>query len=368
MFALLHRLLPVLILALVGAVSIPEAGAARIKDVARWEGVGGIQLQGTGLVVGLQGTGDGGLAATELVRQVIRSGTLDIPERSIKARNVAVVMVQATLPPFARQDALVDVTVASLGDARSLQGGQLVVTPLRDPQNTFTWATAQGPLVLGGFGATGGGAAAQKNSTNVARVPGGGLVVKNAAPRMLDRPDLELSLREPDWKTAVGMAKTLNVALRGDFAHALDSGTVKLSVPPQYQGRVPELVAAVESLEIVVDAPARVVINERTGTVVVGSRVAIQTVAVAHGGLTIEVDGKYGVSQPGALSGGETVVVPDGEVRVAEEDAQLALVGGVSIGEVVGALNQLGVTPRDLITILQMIRAAGALEAEIVVQ
>lgn len=293
---------------MLASMSLTPAHAARIKDVARWEGVGGIQLQGTGLVVGLQGTGDGGRAATELVRQVIRAGTLDIPERSIKAKNVAVVMVQATLPPFARQDAAVDVTVASLGDARSLQGGQLVVTPLRDPQNSFTWVTAQGPLVLGGFGAGGGGDRVRKNSTNVARVPAGGLVVKNAAPRMLDRPDLELSLREPDWKTAVGMAKSLNVALRGDFAHALDSGTVKLEVPPQYQGRVPEMVAAVESLEIVVDAPARVVINERTGTVVVGTRVSIQTVAVAHGGLTIEVDGRFGVSQPAPWSEGTTVV------------------------------------------------------------
>ncbi len=363
---------PILTLFLVGtlvSLAVPtDASAARIKDVARWEGVGGIQLQGTGLVVGLQGTGDGGKAATELLRQVIRANTLDIPERSIKAKNVAVVMVQATLPPFAREDANVDVTVASIGDARSLQGGQLVITPLRDPQNRWTWVTAQGPLMLGGFGAAAGGSSARKNSTNVGRVPSGGLVVKSSATRMLDRPDLLLSLRESDWKTAVGMAKTLNHALVGDFAHALDSGTVRVSVPPQYQGRVPELVAAVESLEIAIDAPARVVVNERTGTVVVGSRVAIQTVAVAHGGLTIEVDTDLGVSQPSALSGGSTVVVPDTTLDATEQGGRLDVVGGVSIGEVVGGLNQLGVAPRDLITILQMIKAAGALDAEIVVQ
>ncbi len=345
-----------------------DASAARIKDVARWEGVGGIQLQGTGLVVGLQGTGDGGKAATELLRQVIRANTLDIPERSIKAKNVAVVMVQATLPPFAREDAAIDVTVASIGDARSLQGGQLVITPLRDPQNRWTWVTAQGSLMLGGFGAAAGGSGARKNSTNVGRVPSGGLVVKSAATRMLDRPELLLSLREPDWKTAVGMARTLNASLLGDFAHALDSGTVRVTVPPQYQGRVPELVASVESLEIAIDAPARVVVNERTGTVVVGSRVAIQTVAVAHGGLTIEVDTHLGVSQPSALSGGSTVVIPDTSLTATEQGGKLDVLGGVSIGEVVGGLNALGVAPRDLITILQMIKAAGALDAEIVVQ
>ena len=358
-----------LLFALVAVLLVPSmAQAARIKDVARWEGVGGIQLQGTGLVVGLQGTGDGGKAATELLRQVIRANTLDIPERSIKAKNVAVVMVQATLPPFVREDAAIDVTVASIGDARWRQGGQLVITPMRDPQNRWTWVTAQGPLMLGGFGASAGGASSRKNSTNVGRVPSGGIVVKSAATRMLDRPDLELSLREPDWKTAVGMAKTLNAALLGDFAHALDSGTVRVEVPAQYQGRVPELVAEVESLQIRVDAPARVVVNERTGTVVVGSRVAIQTVAVAHGGLTIEVDSQLGISQPAALSGGSTVVLPETDLAATEEGGQLDVVGGVSIGEVVGGLNQLGVAPRDLITILQMIKAAGALDAEIVVQ
>jgi flagellar P-ring protein precursor FlgI len=353
----------------VTAMLLPSpASAARIKDVARWEGVRVIQLQGTGLVVGLQGTGDGGKAAIELLRQVIRANTLDIPERSLKARNVALVMVQATLPEFARVDGRLDVTVSSVGDARSLAGGQLVLTPLRDPMNSYTWVTAQGPLAIGGFGASAGGRTSRKNSTNVGRVPGGGVIVKSSAARMLDRPDLELSLRDRDWKTAVGMAKTLNAALLGDFAHALDSGTVRIHVPPQYQGRVPELLAAVEGLEIVIDAPARVVVNERTGTVVVGSRVTIQTVAVAHGGITIEVDTQFGVSQPRAFSRGSTVLVPRGEIDIEQEGGRLDVVGGVSIGEVVAGLNRLGVTPRDLITILQMIKAVGALDAEIIAQ
>jgi flagellar P-ring protein precursor FlgI len=161
------------------------------------------------------------------------------------------------------------------------------------------------------------------------------------------------------------MSKAINARVLGDFAHAIDSGTVEVKVPVQYLGRVPELVAVLESLHVMVDAPARVVVNERTGTVVMGSQVRIAPVAVAHGGLSIEVDTDVGVSQPGALSGGETVTVTDTDVSIEEETADLQILGGVSIGEVVGSLNQLGVSPRDLISILQAIRAAGALDAEI---
>jgi len=341
------------------------ASAGRIKDVARWEGVEANPIVGVGVVVGLQGTGDGGLATREMLRNAMSALEMEIDPKSLKSKNAALVTVTATLPPFARQGNRIDVTVSSLGDARSLTGGTLLATTLRDVEGRTVWAVSQGSLVIGGFAAAAGGGGRQKNHTTTARIPGGAKVVREIAPAVLNRDTLRLALREADFTTAVRMARSINRKVLGDFAHALDSGTVEVKVPPQYQGRVPELAAALDSLLVIVDVPARVVVNERTGTVVMGGQVRIAPVAVAHGGLSIEVDTDVGVSQPGALSGGETVVVKDTNVEVKEETGDLQILGGVSIGEVVGSLNQLGVSPRDLISILQAIRAAGALDAEI---
>ncbi len=290
---------------------------------------------------------------------------MDIDEKSLKAKNAALVSVTATLPPFSRPGNRVDVTVSSLGDARSLSGGTLLATPLRDVEGRIIWAIAQGSLAIGGFSASGGGGSSGKNHTTTARVPSGGKVIREIASNLLDRDVIRLSLRDADFKTAVSVGRVINAQLLGDFAHALDAGTIELRVPPQYLGRVPELVARIESAEIEPDQAARVVVNERTGTVVMGSKVRIATVAVAHGGLTLEVDTKLGVSQPGAFSGGTTVVTPETNIDVREEEGKLEVLGGASIGEVVGALNQMGVSPRDLISILQAVRAAGALDAEL---
>ncbi len=341
------------------------ANAGRIKDVARWEGVEANPIVGIGVVVGLQGTGDGGLATREMLRNAMSALEMEIDPSALKSKNAALVSVTASLPPFARQGNRIDVTVSSLGDARALTGGTLLATTLRDVEGRAVWAVAQGPLVIGGFSAAAGGGGRQKNHTTTGRVPSGAKVVREITPALLNRDVLRLSLRDADFSTAVSVSRVINARVLGDFAHALDSGTVEVKVPAQYQGRVPELVAALDILNVVVDAPARVVVNERTGTVVMGSQVRIAPVAVAHGGLSIEVDTDVGVSQPGALSGGETVIVEDTDVSIEEETADLQILGGVSIGEVVGSLNQLGVSPRDLISILQAIRAAGALDAEI---
>ncbi len=341
------------------------AQASRIKDVSRWEGVETNPVIGIGIVVGLQGTGDGGPAAKELLRNAMASLEVDIDPRLLRSKNAAVVTVTATLPPFARKGNAIDVTVASLGDARSLSGGVLLPTPLRDMEGRALYGVAEGPLAIGGFSASAGGAAKSKNHTTVGRIPQGGKVVANVAPQLLDRGTLHLTLRDADFQTAVGMARTINAELLGDFAHALDSGTVRVAVPPQYQGRVTEMAARLEGLDVAVDGPARVVINERTGTVVMGSAVRIREVAVAHGGLTIQVDSRLGVSQPGAFSGGSTVLAPETNVDIEEEVGQLQVLEGVSIGEVVGALNALGVSPRDLMSILQAIKHSGALDAEL---
>jgi len=351
---------------LVALLLLPSlANAGRIKDVARWEGVEANPIVGIGVVVGLQGTGDGGLATREMLRNAMSALEMEIDPKALKSKNAAIVSVSGTLPPFARRGNRIDVTVASLGDARALTGGTLLATTLRDVEGRSVWAVAQGPLAIGGFAASGGGGGRQKNHTTTGRVPGGAKVVREIAPMLLNRTTLRLALREADFGTAVRIARSINAKVLGDFAHALDAGTVEVKVPAQYQGRVPELVAALEGIRVRVDSPARVVVNERTGTVVMGSQVRIAPVAVAHGGLSIEVDTNVGVSQPGALSGGQTVTVVDTDVTVEEEPAEIQILGGVSIGEVVGSLNQLGVSPRDLISILQAIRAAGALDAEI---
>lgn len=344
---------------------VPEASASRIKDVARWEGVEENAVIGIGVVVGLQGTGDGGQTVRDYLRNAMGSLETDIDPRTLRPKNAALVTVTASLPAFSRKGNTIDITVSSMGDAKSLVGGTLLPTPLRDMEGRAVWAVAQGSLTIGGFAAAASGSSAAKNHTTVGRVPGGGKVVRGITPDVLNRSRLRLSLREADFKTAVGSSRTINATLLGDFAHALDSATVEIQVPPQYLGRVPELVARIETLDIVVDGPARVVVNERTGTVVMGSKVRIATVAVSHGGLTLEVDTRWGVSQPGPFSAGQTATTGNSTLEVTEENPELKVLEGVSIGEVVGALNQLGVGPRDLISILQAIRAAGALDADL---
>jgi len=346
------------------------AAQVRVKDVARVQGVRENDLYGYGLVLGLNGTGDRSTSSPftpQTIANMLQRLGIAIPPLALNSKNVAAVMVTAKLPPFIKSGSTVDVTVSSLGDAATLQGGTLLLTPLQGPDGRV-YALAQGALSVGGILASGaGGDTVQKNHPTVGRIPGGA-VVEREVPAALDPATIVLTLQQSDFTTAVRLAQALNRAGMGSVARAVDPSTVTVAVPPAEQGRLMEFIAQVESVTLKVDAPARVVINERTGTVVLGSQLRIATVAIAHGNLTIQIREEKQVSQPPPFAprGSQTVVVPKSEVTVKEEKAQLALVPeGASIGDVVQGLNALGVTPRDLISILQAIRQAGALMADL---
>ncbi|RLA93107.1 MAG: flagellar biosynthesis protein FlgA [Deltaproteobacteria bacterium] len=346
-----------------------NAWAIRIKDIAQFEGVRRNKLIGYGLVIGLNGTGDDGKNAKftvqSLANMLEKMGVTVNPKDIEKVENVAAVMVTADLPPFARVGSRIDALVSSIGDAESLEGGILLLTPLRAADGKV-YAVAQGPISIGGFFAGGMGAAVQKNFPTVGRVVSGALVEREMEGNFNDRNLLSLALRNYDFTTAKRVAQVINIALGGNFAEPMDGGTVGIEVPTEYQKKVVDLVSLIEGLEVAPDIPARVVINERTGTVVMGENVRISTVAIAHGNLSIEIKEKPKVSQPLPFSAGETVVTPDTEIVVKEERSPLFLVkSGINIGEVVRALNALGVTPRDLIAILQALKAAGALQAKL---
>jgi flagellar P-ring protein precursor FlgI len=357
-------------LVLLGVLAGPAWAQVRVKDVARVQGVRDNSLYGYGLVVGLNGTGDRSTSSPftpQAVAAMLNRLGVNVPVERLDGKNVAAVMVTAKLPPFARAGAALDVTVSSLGDAATLQGGTLLLTPLQGP-DARVYALAQGPLSVGGIAASGaGGDSVQKNHPTVGRVPGGA-IVEREVPVALDPQGIALVLQAADFTTAVRLAEVVGAAVPGAAARALDASTVLVRVPAEFQPRLPEFVARLESAVVRVDAPARVVINERTGTVIMGSQLRIATVAIAHGNLTITVKEDKQVSQPPPLAprGAQTVVVPKSDVQVKEDRSQLVVVPeGASIGDVVQALNALGVTPRDLISILQAIRQAGALLADL---
>ncbi len=340
--------------------------AARLADIGDVQGVRENLLIGYGLVVGLDGTGDSSSSGMTIqsVMTLLSGLGLTVDERDIKSKNVAAVVVTATLDAFARPGQTLAVVASSIGDAKSLAGGTLLMTPLR-AGNGQIYAVAQGPMTVGGYGGSGSGSSQTKNHLNVGRIPEGAIVEQAVLVDLLGRDHLDLSLHDADFRTAVRVSRSINAALLGDFAAAVDGRTISIRVPEQYLGRVPELLALLDELEVEVSRPARVILNERTGTVVMGQDVTIDTVAIAHGGLTIQVDTSVGVSQPAPFGAGETRVVTEADVEAREEVRPMRVVGGVSIAEVVAALNALGVSPRDLIAILQAIQAAGALDAEV---
>jgi flagellar P-ring protein precursor FlgI len=346
----------------------PEAQAARVKDVASLYGARENMLIGYGLVTGLNRTGDtlqNKASIRALVNRLQGMGFTVTPQE-VMARNVAVVMVTARLPAHARSGHQVDVEVSSTGDATSLEGGVLQFTPLAAPDGEV-YATAQGPLVIGGFNAGQAGSAARKNFPNTGRVPQGAIVEKDNPNRLQIEKlqSLEWIVNSPDFTTALRLADAINDAFDEDIAKPRDGGTVVVTVPPRYLQRQVELIAEIERVNLTPDAMARVVVNERTGTVVVGADVRISPVAVAHGGLSIQVAQDNAVSQPNAFGRGRTAGTQNAQVEATEEGGELLLVQGTTIQELVEALNQIGVKPRDLIQILMAIRAAGALQAEV---
>jgi len=343
-------------------------GAVRIKDMADIKGVRNNQLVGYGLVVGLDGTGDGkkSLFTIQSMASMLEKMGVSIRAEDINVANVAAVMVTAELPPFSKNGSRIDALVNSIGDAKNLQGGTLLMTPLK-AANGKIYAVAQGPVNTGGFSAGGAGGSVQKNFPTVGRVLSGALVEREIDLAFNTKRALTLSLHQPDFTTATRMSRAINGLFYDSIAKATDAGTVNLKVPAEYIGNIVGLVAMIEKLEVRPDTMARVVINERTGTVVMGQNVRISTIAIAHGNLSVVIKESPNVSQPLPFSeGGQTVVTPDTDIRVNEGAKQLILMPeGVSIGEVVNAMNALGVSPRDLIAIFQAIKAAGALQAEL---
>lgn len=343
------------------------AHAVRIKDVADIKGVRENQLVGYGLVVGLDGTGDGKKAifTVQSMASMLEKMGITVDPRNIKVDNVAAVMITADLPAFASVGSRIDVLVSSIGDAENLQGGTLLFTPLRAADGKI-YAIAQGPISTGGFSAGGAGGKVQKNFPTVGRVVGGALIEREIPSNFGQKKILNLTLHSPDFTTASRVAKAINAALDNQLALTPDPGTIRVKVPEKYLGNTVSLITLIEGLTVTPDAVAKVVINERTGTVVMGSDVKISTIAIAHGNLSIQIKESADVSQPLPFSEGETVVVPETELSVEEGNNRLFLLEpGVSIGEVVRALNALGVSPRDLISIFQAIKAAGALQAKL---
>jgi flagellar P-ring protein precursor FlgI len=283
----------------------------------------------------------------------------------LRVRNVAAVMVTATLPPFSTPGMRLDVTVSSIGDATSLRGGTLLLTALKGADGK-TYAVAQGPLSIGGFSAGQSGSGVQVNHPTVGRAPGGALV-ELAAPSIPPNPAaVKLQLRRPDFVTAARLREAVTKEFPEAAVDAESSGTVAIRMPEEFRDRPVDFLARLETLEVEADRPARVVLNERTGTVVIGSTVRIAPVAVLHGGMTVQVVTDYIVSQPGPLSPGETAVVPQTDVQVSEEKARKGMIpAGATVEELVQALTAIGTTPRDIIAIMQSIAAAGALEAEL---
>ncbi len=346
-----------------------EAVAVRIKDITDIKGVRQNQLVGYGLVVGLEGTGDGKktqFTVNSLTHMLRKMGMTVTDPDEVKVENVAAVMVTAQLPPFARVGSKIDVLVSSIGDAENLQGGTLIFTPLR-AANGDIYAVAQGPVSTGGFSAEGAGGKVQKNFPTVGRVVEGAVIEKEQAVNLNDLGQITLALGKPDFTTASRVAAAVNQSFLGSNpAKTIDAGSIELTVPKQYANDIVTFITRIEKLDVVPDAISKVVINERTGTVVMGENVRISTVAIAHGNLSLQINEGASVSQPPPFSPGETVVVPDTNIEVQEEKPPIYLVeSGTSIGEVVKALNAMGVSPRDLIAIFQALKSAGALQAHL---
>ncbi|MBL8537729.1 MAG: flagellar basal body P-ring protein FlgI [Hyphomonadaceae bacterium] len=357
--------------AAVAPVAAPAAWAGpRIKDIADFEGVRENQLVGYGLVVGLAGTGDS-LRNSPFTRQSLASMLerlgVNASNGNLNTRNVAAVMVTANLPPFSSQGSRIDVTVSALGDARSLAGGQLLVTPLMGADQQV-YAVAQGPLAIGGFSASGqSGSSVSRGVPTAGRIASGALVEREIPFDIAAQSELRLALRNPDFTTAHRIAAAINGAVGVEAARAANPGTVVLRRPTEFAGDMVSLVGRIEALEVDVDAPARIVIDESSGIVVMGENVKVSTVAIAQGNLTISISEDPFVSQPEPFSrGGETVVAPSTNIDVEEEPGGLVVVpGGVPLRQLVNGLNALGVTPRDMISILQALKAAGAIQADI---
>ena len=342
------------------------AQAVRIKDIATFSGVRDNQLIGYGLVVGLAGTGDkkdSVFTLSSMKNMMDRMG-VGVDSSSLKIKNVASVMVTARMPVSAKPGTRLDVTVSSVGDATSLMGGVLLQTALKGVDGKI-YTLAQGALTVGGFSASGKAASTSKNVATVGIIPGGGIVERSIPFEFNQQNKLTLNLRIGDFSTAQQIAERLNGAMGGPYARAVDATSVVMDVPPQYRNNLVPLMASVENLDVNPDTAAKVVVDEKTGTVVLGRDVRVSRAAVAHGNLQITVQESEQVSQPGPFSQGQTVVTPQTEANIREEQRHLVMVEGATLQELVDGLNAIGATPRDLISILRAMQASGSLHADL---
>jgi flagellar P-ring protein precursor FlgI len=354
----------VLVSAMGWAEELPQR-QARIKDISSIEGIRDNQLVGYGIVVGLQGTGDSqqtGFSNQTLAAMLLRMG-VSVPASAIRVQNLAAVFVSATLPAFARPGAKLDITASSAGDAKSLEGGVLLLMPLYGADGKI-YAQAQGSLVLGGYSVSANGNTKQMNHPTTARIPLGAMVERGIPMELAGVSTFSLMLNEEDFKSAGAMADGINRELGRSAARAVDSRTVQLTVAPGED--IPNLLARVEAIEVPFYPKAKVVVNERTGTVVIGGSVVLQPVSILHGGLSVNIVNEFQVSQPGALSSGTTQTVQQTKVDAKDKPvSRIELKQGATVDDLVRSLQTIGASARDVISILQAMKAAGALEAEL---
>lgn len=348
-----------------------EPVTVRVKEIAEIEGVRDNQLIGYGLVIGLNRTGDKvqqNLYAKQTLQNLLERMGISTSVETLKPENIATVLVTGALPPFARQGSKIDVTVSSIGDARSLQGGTLVLCPLKAVDGQV-YALAQGPLSIGGLVASGGGSSVQVNHPTVGRVPNGATVEKAVATELAADGILTLALRQDDFTTAARLGRAINARFGPGTARALDGRNVDVKVPGEFADDTVGFIAELESLQIQTDSVAKVIINERTGTIVMGGNVRLSAVTISQGGVSIRIGTDYAVSQPESFSNGQTAVVPQTTIDVDERKPDsVRLPEGATVDDVVRGLRAVGVSARDVISILQAIKSAGALSAELEMQ
>src|SRR2546422_5513285 len=365
--SMMIRIAFIIVLTLISFVR-PVAASSRIKDVAHFTGVRNNSLAGYGLVIGLKGTGD--KQQTIFTQQSLKSMLdrfgINLDNQVIRVQNIAAVMVTADLPAFERPGSKIDVTVSSIGDAASLQGGILLQAPLLGPDGNV-YAVAQGPLVLGGFSAGNDSTGVTVNHPTVGRISNGATVERSVVtglPQTVEALDLELD--STDFTNVGRVTLALNNAFGQPIASSLDGRSVRLSLPMEYRQRPVEFIAAVEAVSVEMDTKAKVVVNERTGTVIIGSDVTISPVSISHGNLSIQIETHFDVSQPQPLSQGQTIVTPEQKVTAQEQRSNFVTLNkNATVEDLIRALNALGVTPRDTIAILEALKAAGALQAEL---
>ena len=343
--------------------------AARLKDVADIEGVRGNQLYGYGVIIGLNGTGDGKIDFTnKSLSNLFERLGIRVDPKDIKVKNVASVLVTTSLPAFARPGSKLDVTLSSMGDAKSIQGGTLLMAPLRGADGNV-YAVAQGAVSVGGFAVEGGGDAAQKNHPTVGVISGGATVERAIPFDLFQSKKIRIVMREADFTTVNNVTSQINNFMGRPLAVAIDGASIEVPLSGELMRDPIGLVSRLENIEVPLDIGAKIIVNERTGTIIMGENVKVSKVALAHGNLSIAIRSETGVSQPEALSQGATTVVTNTDINVGEEKQSLQVIGGgqVTLGELVNALNSLGATPRDLISIFAALKRAGALQADLVI-